>query len=139
VGGRIDDLCVGAWGSDASRARTDAVWWDFSTQVCASSSQSRWDNDLDRTLEECQTLLCLQETVLEVWEALLVEELERGLHPPNKRDLSVELDKAHAHVDRIDGERATKVERLPWHVMQISGVLVDLGMMPIQDTPQLLK
>jgi hypothetical protein len=110
VGGRIDDLCAGAWGSDASRARTDAVWWDFSTQVCASSSQSRWDNDLDWTLEECQTFLCLQEMVLEVWEALLVEELERGLDPPDKRDLSVELDKAHAHVDRIHGERATEVE-----------------------------
>jgi hypothetical protein len=31
VGGRINDLCVGTWGSDASRARTDVVWWDFST------------------------------------------------------------------------------------------------------------
>jgi hypothetical protein len=78
--------------------------------VCASNSQSRRDNDLDRTLEECQTLLCLQETDLEVREAILVEELERGLHPPDKQDLSAELDKAHARLDRIDSERAIEPE-----------------------------
>jgi hypothetical protein len=33
---------------------------------------------------------------LEVQEAILAEELERVLHPPDGRDLSVELDKAHA-------------------------------------------
>jgi hypothetical protein len=33
-----------------------------------------------------------------VREAILVKELECGLHPPDGRDLSVELDKApHAH------------------------------------------
>jgi hypothetical protein len=40
---------------------------------------------------------------LVVREAILAEKLERGLHPLNRRDLSVELDKAQARVDRIDG------------------------------------
>jgi hypothetical protein len=38
---------------DASHAHTDAIRRDFSTQLCTSSSQSRWLTDLDRTLEEC--------------------------------------------------------------------------------------
>jgi hypothetical protein len=63
-------------------------------------------------LEECQTLLYLQETDLEVREAILAEELERGLHPLDRRDPSVDLDKAHTRVGRVDGERATKAERL---------------------------
>jgi hypothetical protein len=58
-------------------------------------------------LEERQTLLCLQETDLEVQEAILAEELERGLHLPDAWDLLVELNKAHTHVDKINDERAT--------------------------------
>jgi hypothetical protein len=76
---------------------------------------------------------------LEVWVAILAGELQHDLHPPDKRDLSTDLDKAHARMDRIDSEHATEAERLSWHVMQISGVLVDLGMMPVQDIPQLSK
>jgi hypothetical protein len=38
-----------------------------------------------------------------VWQAILVAEPERGLQPPDGRDLSVELEKARARVDRIDG------------------------------------
>jgi hypothetical protein len=49
-----------------------------------------------------------------VREAILAEELECSLHPPDGRQLSVELDKAYACTDRIDGERATKVKRLSW-------------------------
>jgi hypothetical protein len=49
---------------------------------------------------------------LEVWEAILVEELERGLHPIDGWYLSAELDKAHACVDRIDGEHAAEAEQL---------------------------
>jgi hypothetical protein len=47
-----------------------------------------------------------------VREPILVEELERSLHPPDRQDLSTELDKAHARVDRIDGERATEAVQL---------------------------
>jgi hypothetical protein len=90
-------------------------------------------------LEEHQILLCLQETDLVVREAILAEELERGLHPPNGWDPSVELDKAPAHVDKIDGERAAEAEPLSRQVIRISGVLVDLGMLPIQNIPQLPK
>jgi hypothetical protein len=53
-------------------------------------------------LEECQILLCLQETDLEVREVILVEELEHGQHPTDGQDLSAEPDKFHARVDRID-------------------------------------
>jgi hypothetical protein len=44
----------------ASHARAEAIQWGFSTHVCTSSSWSRRVTDLDRTLQECQTLLCLQ-------------------------------------------------------------------------------
>jgi hypothetical protein len=76
---------------------------------------------------------------LEVREAILVEELEHDLHPTDGWELSVELDKARTCVDRIDGERATEAEQLSQWVMRISSVLVDLGLRPIQDIPQLSK
>jgi hypothetical protein len=66
-------------------------------------------------------------------------ELERGLHPIDGCDLSVELDKARARVHRIDGERVAEAEQLSQQVMRISNVLVDLDLLPIQDIPQLSK
>jgi hypothetical protein len=47
---------------------------------------------------------------LEVWVAILVGELQHDLHPPDERDLSTDLDKAHARMDRIDSEHATEAE-----------------------------
>jgi hypothetical protein len=76
---------------------------------------------------------------LEVQQVMLAEELERVPHPPDGRDMSTELDKACARADGIDGKHATEAERLSWQVMRISGVLVDLGMLPVQNIPQLLK
>jgi hypothetical protein len=55
------------------------------------------------------------------------------------RDLSAELEKTHARMDRINGERATEAGRLSQLVMGISNALVDLGMLPIQDILQLPK
>jgi hypothetical protein len=59
--------------------------------------------------------------------------------PPDGWDLSAELDKAPTRVGRIDGEHATEAERLSWQVIRISGVLVNLGMLPVQNIPQHLK
>jgi hypothetical protein len=53
---------------DASRVRADAARRDFFTQACASSSRFKQLTDLGRMLEERKTLLCLQETDLEVRE-----------------------------------------------------------------------
>jgi hypothetical protein len=76
---------------------------------------------------------------LEVREAILAEEQERGLHPPNGRFLSTQLYQTRVRVDRINGERATEVGRQLQLVIVISNALVDLGMLPIQDIPQLSK
>jgi hypothetical protein len=74
-----------------------------------------------------------------VQEVILAEELECGLHPPNGQDLLAELDKAPVHVNRRDGECTYEAERLSQQVMRISNVLVDLGVLPVQNIPQLLK
>jgi hypothetical protein len=63
-------------------------------------------------LAECQIHLCLQETDLEVQEAVLVEEQVRGLHPFNERDLLVELEETHARVDGIKGKCAVEAGQL---------------------------
>jgi hypothetical protein len=76
----------------ACRVHADDVQRGFFAQACASSSRSKQLTDLVRTLEECQILLRLQEPDLEVHEAILVVELEHGLHSFDGRDLSVELD-----------------------------------------------
>jgi hypothetical protein len=90
-------------------------------------------------LEEHQIHLCLQETDLEVQEAILVEEQECGLHPYDGWDLSGELEEMHARVDRIKGEHDAKVRQLSQLVVEISSILVDLGMLPVWHIPQLPK
>jgi hypothetical protein len=79
-------------------------------QVCTSSSRSRRLNTLSQTLEECATLLCREEMDLVVREAILAALLERGLHPPDGRELLAELDKACVSVDRSANDRVTKTE-----------------------------
>jgi hypothetical protein len=47
---------------------------------------------------------------LEVWQKILSEEPDRGLHPSDGRNLSVELDEARARMKRINDECATEAE-----------------------------
>jgi hypothetical protein len=68
---------------------------------------------------------------------ILAEELEHVLRPPDGWDLLAELDKACARADGIDGECATEAERLSPQAARISGVFVELGLLPIQNIPQL--
>jgi hypothetical protein len=82
-------------------------------------------------LEELQILLCLQEMELEVQEVILVEELERDLHPIDGWDLSAELDNARTRMDRINDEHAAKARRLSQLVVGISNVLVDMATLPV--------
>jgi hypothetical protein len=95
---------------DVSHVHADATKRDFFAQEHASNSRSKQLTDLGRTLEECKILLFLQETDLEVREAILVEEQERDLCPTDGRDLSLELDSARLYVDRISDERTTEAK-----------------------------
>jgi hypothetical protein len=88
-------------------------------------------------LEEHQILLCLQEMDLDMQKAMLVEEQACDLHPHNRRDLLAELEEIHARVDEIEGERAVEAGQLSQLVMEISNALADLGMLLVQDIPQL--
>jgi hypothetical protein len=45
----------------------------------------------------------------------------------------------HVRTNRIDSEHAAEAERLSRQVVRISGILVDQGMLPIQNIPQLTK
>jgi hypothetical protein len=67
---------------------------------------------------------------LVVREAILAEELECGLHPTNGWDLSAEMDRA-----RTRSERTAKAEVLSQQVLRIFGVLVGLGILPVQRIP----
>jgi hypothetical protein len=78
------------------------------TQARASSFRSKQLTDLNWTLAERQILLCLQETDLEVQEAILVEEQVRGLRPPDGQDLTVELEEICVRMDGISGEHAVE-------------------------------
>jgi hypothetical protein len=49
----------------------------------------------------------------------------------------VELDKVRVHVDWITDDRATKAEWLSRQVAHVAGVLIYLGLLPIEDIPQL--
>jgi hypothetical protein len=51
----------------------------------------------------------------------------------------VELKKACTRMDIIAVDPATEAERLSQQVMRVVGVLIDLGLLPVEDIPQLLK
>jgi hypothetical protein len=51
---------------DIGRVWAEAVQQDFFAQACVSGSRSKQLTYLNWTLKECQILLCLQETNLEV-------------------------------------------------------------------------
>jgi hypothetical protein len=68
-----------------------------------------------------------------------VEEQARDQHPPDRRDLSVELDEIRSCMDWIIGEHTAEAGRLSQLVMGISNALVDLGMLPVQNIPRLPK
>jgi hypothetical protein len=76
---------------------------------------------------------------LEVQEAILAEDHVHDLHPPDGWNMLAELEETRAHVDEIKGEHAAEAEQLSQLVVGISNALVDLGMLPVQDNPQLLK
>jgi hypothetical protein len=69
----------------------------------------------------------------------LAEEQACGLHSFDGRDLSVELEELCSHVARVEDERDAEARKLLKLIVEISNALVDLGMLPIQDIPQLLK
>jgi hypothetical protein len=74
-----------------------------------------------------------------VHEVVQSEELERGLRPSNRQYLSVELKKIHVHVDRIAVDLAAKAERQSQQVVRVADILINLGLLPIEGIPQLLK
>jgi hypothetical protein len=54
-------------------------------------------------------------------------------------DPSVELDKVRACVDQITDGCATEAKRLSRQVTHEADILIDLGLLPIKDIPQLPK
>jgi hypothetical protein len=50
-----------------------------------------------------------------------------------------ELEETHVRVDEINDEHAIKARQLSQLVVQISNALLDQGMLPVQDIPQLSK
>jgi hypothetical protein len=90
-------------------------------------------------LEECLILLSLQETDRKVREANLAEVQVCVLHSFHEWDLLAELEELRARVGEVEDERSVAASELSRLVMEISNALVDLGMLPMRDIPQLLK
>jgi hypothetical protein len=124
---------------DAERVQAETTQQNYHAKMRASGSRSKHSINLNRTLEERQVLLCLQETDLEVQEVMLAEEQACDLHPFNRRGLSAEEEGLHTCMDEVEGERATEVGQLSQLVTKISNTLVNLGMLPIWDILELLK
>jgi hypothetical protein len=70
-----------------------------------------------------------------VCEAILFEELESGLRHPNRFDLLAELDETHARVHGIADDRATEAGWLSRRLIQVAGVLIDLGLSVVGQNP----
>jgi hypothetical protein len=90
-------------------------------------------------LEECLILLSLQETDRKVREVNLAEVHVCVLHSFHEWDLLAELKELRARVGEVEDERTVAASELLRLVMEISDALVDLGMLPMRDIPQLPK
>jgi hypothetical protein len=88
---------------------------------------------LDKMLEETKVLLEEKKQDLKVWEATLVEVKTRGLNPQDNRDLLVEL---RERLGEVEADHVTEAEELASLMTNISKVLMDLGLSPIQGVPQ---
>jgi hypothetical protein len=77
---------------DPVHAQAEAARQDYLARTRAFTSNSKHYVNFNRMLEECEILLSLQETDLEVTEVKLVEELVRVLHSFEGWDLSTELE-----------------------------------------------
>jgi hypothetical protein len=124
---------------NVERTQAEVVWQDCLARTRASTSSSRHSINFSRMLEEREILLSLHETDLEVREVKLAKEQERGLHFFNVRDLLVEVEELHARVAGVEDECTTEVGKLLKLAVEISNALVDLGLLPILDIPQLPK
>jgi hypothetical protein len=58
-----------------------------------------------------------------------------GLYPPGRRSLPSELGKLHECVAGTEDDRVIEGEQLSRSIREISGALVDLNVLPIQDIP----
>jgi hypothetical protein len=65
-------------------------------------------------------ILSVQEINLECQERELVDDLARGLYPPDGKDLPSELGKLCEHMAEVEDDRATEAEQLSWLTMEIS-------------------
>jgi hypothetical protein len=72
---------------------------------------------------------------LGVREVILAEELEHGLRHLDGCNMLVELDETRAQVHGITDGRATEAGRLSRCLIWVAGVLINLGMSPIEDIP----
>jgi hypothetical protein len=81
----------------------------------------------------------MQETDLEHREEELANDQARGLYPPDRRDLPLELDKLRKHVAEVEDNHAIEAEQLSWLTVEIYNALVDLNVLPIQGIPSQLQ
>jgi hypothetical protein len=105
--------------------------------VSTSSSLSDQSIALRRSLDARAAHLGLQEMTLEVHEAALAEELERGLRRPDGCDLPVELDEVCTWVRRVVDDQAAEADHLLRQLAWVAKVLIYLGLPPIEDIPRL--
>jgi hypothetical protein len=71
-----------------------------------------------------------------VREAKVEEEQAHDQYPFNEWDLAVDLEEFHVHVAGIEEECVAEAKKLVVLVREASKALVDLGLPPIREIPQ---
>jgi hypothetical protein len=97
---------------------------DYLVRMHSFTSSSKHSINFNQMLEECQILLSVQETILEVQEVKLVEEPVCDPYSFDGRDLSVELEELHTRLAGVEDERTNEARKLPKLVMEVSNALV---------------
>jgi hypothetical protein len=69
----------------------------------------------------------------------VTQELECSMRHSDRRNPPAELYKARAWTNEIANDRAAEAKRLSRQLMSVAGILIDLGLLPMEDIPRLPK
>jgi hypothetical protein len=90
-------------------------------------------------LEEHQIILSLEKKDLKMREAKLADEQARGQYSFEGPDLLAELEELCMRVARVEEEHAVEAWELEVLVIEALNTLIDFGMLPFWEVPQISK
>jgi hypothetical protein len=120
---------------DAEWAKAEATQKEYHEKLATHTTRAKHSLGLDKMLGENKVELDGRERDLDLCEAMLAEAQNRGLNPRENRDELMEFVELRRLLQDIEVNRVIEAVWLVTLVRDVSKVLEDLGMPPIQGIP----